>query len=169
MAVRASDPAAQLEPYRAELSLHCYRMLGSVSDAEDAVQETLLRAWLHREQFESRGTIRGWLYRIATNVCLDTLQRRRRIPLPLDPDSLPAEPTSEPGPEELVLLRDSSRRALAAVSELLPARQRSVLVLRVAMQWSAREVADVLGCTVAAVNSSLQRARATLATADLGA
>ena len=181
--------AALLEPYRPALTGHCYRMLGSVVEAEDAVQEAMLRAWKSLGRFEERAQLKTWLYRIATNVCLDAIEanRRRRVrpveassepgvvgdglvlterprehwvePIP-DAAALPAEDQS--GPEELAVLRESIRLAFVAALQYLPARQRAVLLLTQVLNWSAAETAAALDMSVAAVNSALQRARATL-------
>lgn len=167
--------------YRGELVAHCYRMLGSLHDAEDAVQETYLRAWRGFAEFEQRSSVRTWLYRIATRVCLNALQHssRRMVPSALgapgsDPDDL--EPHSletswlEPFPDlllsadpaQVVGTRQSLRLAMVAALQHLPPRQRAVLILRDVLAWPASEVADLLETTTAAVNSSLQRARAEL-------
>lgn len=162
--------AGLAERHRRELHVHCYRMLGSFEDAEDAVQETYLRAWRRRETFEGRSTFRAWLYRIATNACLDLLARRRPEPATggevpwLQPypdrllDELPAVGADEP--EALVVARETIELAyLVAVQHLAP-RPRAVLVLRDVLGWPAKEVADLLGDSVNSVNSALQRARA---------
>lgn len=172
------------DPYTRELHLHCYRMLGSVHDAEDAMQETLLRAWRHLATFAGRGSLRAWLYRIATNVCLRQGSRRRT-----DPVSLPralaeavargAEPaiSLSPYPDAWLDrleapsgdpaadydLHESVQLAFLAAVQLLPPRQRAALILRDVLGWSASEVADALDATTASVNSALSRARATLA------
>lgn len=177
---------ATLESHRPALTGHCYRLLGSLVDADDAVQETLVRAWKSMERFDGRASPRTWLYRIATNVCLDTLadQRSRRVrviddgPRGTTRSALIERPRShwlEPVPDlaaiptdctpaEQLALRQSIRLAFVAALQHLPPRQRAVLLLMEVLGWSAREVAEGLDLTVAAVNSALQRARATLAT-----
>lgn len=182
----------RLEDYRRELSGYCYRMLGATFETDDAVQETMVRAWRALDRFDGRSSLRTWLYRIATNVCLDSLNSRNRRALPMDfgPASPPvAESLGEPRPEatwiqpmpdgellpptadpaDLAVQRDSVRLAFVAALQHLPARQRAVLILREVLRWSAAEVADLLDTTVASVNSALQRARATLATVDADA
>jgi RNA polymerase sigma-70 factor (ECF subfamily) len=176
-----SDMAAALGT-RAELSNHCRRLLGSSFDAEDAVQETLIRAWKGINTFEGRSSLRTWLYRIATNVCFDTLQRQHRQPRTVDPACLPYEttPRSTPrgnerrplatdhiDPAERVVAREQLGQAFVTTLRCLPPRQRAVLILRDVMQWQAKEVARFLGTTAAAVNASLQRARATLAMREI--
>jgi RNA polymerase sigma-70 factor, ECF subfamily len=173
----------QAAPYRAELIAHCYRMLGSVHDAEDLVQETYLRAWRGYEAFEQRAALRTWLYRIATTACLRALENRARRVLPaglgdgsIDPDTSlegngRAHEWLEPipdalmfeTPEDAVTARQSVRLAIMTALQELPVRQRAVLILRDVVQLSAAEVAELLETTPAAVNSSLQRARAHLA------
>jgi RNA polymerase sigma-70 factor (ECF subfamily) len=149
--------------HRAELTAYCQRILGSPFDAEDAVQETLLRAWRASERFEGRASLRTWLYRIATNVCLDALGRSARQPLPVEEVPEPVlEPCREPDPSERALARETARHALLAAICLLPPRQRAVLLLRDVLSWRATEVAVLLGTTSAAVNSALQRAHAAL-------
>ncbi|MEU5726501.1 sigma-70 family RNA polymerase sigma factor [Micromonospora sp. NPDC047738] len=144
--------------YHRELQVHCYRMLGSFDAAEDHVQEVFLRAWRSRDAFEERSSVRTWLYRIATNACLDTL-RRTRPPLQPYPDQLLDE---HPGPDAVAIGRETFGLAFRAAIQLLPPRQRAVLVLRDVLSWSASEAAALLDTTVPAVNSALQRARATL-------
>ncbi len=180
----ASDFEQRTGPHRRELLAHCYRMLGSVHDAEDLVQETLLRAWkAYGDYDESRATIRTWLYRIATNACLTALAGRSRRPLPAglgvpgtDPDEpfRPAEVTwLQPIPDSLltadpanvVQARSTLRLAFLAALQHLPARQRAVLILRDVLDWPAADVATALETTTAGVNSALQRARARLAEA----
>jgi RNA polymerase sigma-70 factor (ECF subfamily) len=164
--------AALVEPHRRELHVHCYRMLGSFTDAEDMVQETLLRAWRRRETFAGRSTFRAWLYRIATNACLDHLERHPRRPsggadevtwLQPFPDRLleqAAPPDAEP--DAAVVARETIELAFLVAVQHLPPRQRAVLMLRDVLGWSAAESAAVLESSVASVNSALQRARATL-------
>ena len=157
------------ERHRRELHVHCYRMLGSFEDAEDTVQETFLRAWRRRETFEGRSTLRAWLYRIATNACLDLLAKRRPEPatggevwwLQPYPDRLLDElPAAEDEPEAVALSRETIELAyLVAVQHLAP-RPRAVLILRDVLGWPAKDVADLLGDSVNSVNSALQRARA---------
>ncbi len=159
----------RFERHRPELTRHCHRMLGCRFDAEDAVQETLLRAWRGIDRFEGRSQLRVWLYRIANNVCLDILERRARQPVPLDIEI--AQPTigenvllesADEDPAELALTRETVRLAFVAALERLPPRQRGALILCEVLRWSAAEVAELLGTSAAAVNSALQRARATL-------
>jgi RNA polymerase sigma-70 factor (ECF subfamily) len=162
--------------YERELLAHCYRMSGSFHEAQDLVQETFLRAWKASADFQGRSSVRTWLYRIATNVCLTNLEGRPRRPLPAGlgtPDQLagdalesdPEIPWLEPVPDAAVVVaeRDSIRLAFVAALQHLPARQRAVLILRDVLRWSAAEVADALDTTTAAVNSALQRAHAQLA------
>ncbi len=189
----AIGPTDQLDPrlleHRRELTGYCYRMLGSSFDAEDAVQETMVRAWRGLGDFEGRSKLRSWLYRIATNVCLDQLSGRQRRALPMDLSGSPWQPVESslaarrPGtawvepvldrqvlpddgdPAERAVVRESIRLAFVAALQHLPPRQRAVLILREVLRWKADEVAQLLDSTVASVNSALQRARATLAAA----
>ncbi|ABL84088.1 MULTISPECIES: sigma-70 family RNA polymerase sigma factor [unclassified Nocardioides] len=162
--------------YQRELLAHCYRMSGSVQEAEDLVQETFLRAWKASADFQGRSSVRTWLYRIATNVCLTNLEGRPRRPLPAGlgtPDAMAGDALEEnheiawlePVPDAAVVVaeRDSIRLAFVAALQHLPARQRAVLILRDVLRWSAAEVAEALDTTSAAVNSALQRAHAQLA------
>jgi len=185
-AARAGDETAfaqLVDEHRGELHAHCYRMLGSVQDAEDALQEALLRAWRGLPRFEGRSTLRSWLYSIVTNACLTTIERRPRRMLPLehgpptDPTVSPGDPVAEPiwlepypeaelalaaaapSPEARYEVRESVELAFIAALQHLPATQRAVLILRDVLAFSAREVAETLDTSVASVNSALQRAR----------
>jgi RNA polymerase sigma-70 factor (ECF subfamily) len=167
-AARAGDERAfrrLVEPYRPALEVHCYRMLGSPHDAEDLVQETLLRAWRGLERFERRASVKTWLYRIATNACLDELERRPRQPEPVQPfpdDRLQEAASPVFDPAARYALREGMELALLTAIQQLPGRQRAVLILRDVLGWTGPEVAELLDSTVAAVNSALQRARATI-------
>ena len=178
----AQPAAAELEQYRSELTAYCYRMLGSAFEAEDAVQETMLRAWRSLDRFEGRSALRSWVYRIATNVCFDALAGRERRARPIDlgparepvPENLVELPeatwlTPLPTPEEAAERRESLRLAFVAALQHLPPRQRAVLILCEVLRWQASEAAELLETSVASVNSALQRARGTLATADVSA
>jgi RNA polymerase sigma-70 factor (ECF subfamily) len=183
----AADPGdlmERLDRHRVELTAHCYRMLGSAFEAEDAVQETFVKAWKAHGSFEGRASLRSWLYKIATNVCLDMLKAGQRRARPMDltspgtassplPAALPEATWVEPMPDarvlpsggdpaEVAVARESVRLAFVAALQHLPARQRAVLILREVLAWRASEVAELLGTSVASVNSALQRARATL-------
>lgn len=168
---------ALMERHRGELQVHCYRMLGSLEEAEDAVQETFLRAWRRRGQFAGRAPFRAWLYGIATNASLDAVAKaRRRVPTtrgPASPAEVPwvgpypdsllaAAAPPEDDPERIVVTRDTIELAFLVAVQHLPPAQRAVLILRDVLGWSARETAEPLGASVAAVNSSLQRARAAM-------
>jgi RNA polymerase sigma-70 factor, ECF subfamily len=152
-------------PYRHALEVHCYRMLGSAHDTEDLVQETLLRAWRALERFTPRAQLQTWLYRIATNACLDELERRPRRPEPVDPfPDGPVDQTASPtyDPAARYVVREGMELALVRAIQELPGRQRAVLIFRDVLGWTAPEVAELLDSTVASVNSALQRARATI-------
>jgi RNA polymerase sigma-70 factor, ECF subfamily len=179
-AARAGDESAfaeLVEPHRRELQVHCYRMLGSLEDSEDVVQETFLRAWRNRKSFQGRSSFRAWLYGIATNACLDALERRPRVastyngakPLaevpwlqPYPDQLLEGIAGGEAEPEAEVVAKETIELAFIAAIQHLPPRQRAVLIARDVLGWSAAESAAVLDASVAAVNSALQRARATL-------
>ena len=179
-----TDLDRQLEEHRSELRGYCYRMLASPFDADDAVQETLIRAWKNYDSFEQRSSLRSWLYRIATNVCLDMHRAGQRRARPMDlgparepvignlaeqpettwlepaPDSILASNTADPA--EAAVARDSIRLAFVAALQHLPPKQRAALILCEVLQWKAAEVAELLDTTTASINSALQRARATL-------
>jgi RNA polymerase sigma-70 factor (ECF subfamily) len=181
----------RLEQHRAELTGYCYRMLGSAFEADDAVQETLLRAWRSFDSFEGRAALRSWLYRIATNVCLDMLNGTQRRARPMDlgparsadaplPDPLPEATWIQPIPDsqvlptsgdpaEVAVLRETIRLSFVAALQHLSPRQRAVLILREVLRWKASEVAELLDTTVASVNSALQRARSALTKSDITA
>jgi RNA polymerase sigma-70 factor (ECF subfamily) len=191
LGLAAGEAESRLEQHRAELTAHCYRMLGSPFEAEDAVQETMIRAWRGLDRFEGRAQLRSWLYRIATNVCLDMLQGRERRAMPMDlgPSTQAPETAAlntrpettwiQPIPDGLVALdgdpadvavaRESIRLAFVAALQHLPPRQRAVLIFCEVLRWKATEVAELLETSVASVNSALQRARATLEQSDVGA
>jgi RNA polymerase sigma-70 factor (ECF subfamily) len=152
---------ALVEPYRRALELHCYRMLGSLHDAEDVTQETLLRAWSSLDRFERRASVHTWLYRIATNACLDELERRPRRPEPTV-DPYPDDRLPEADPAARYAQREGMEIAFLTAIQRLPGRQRAVLILRDVLGWTGAEVAELLETTGAAVNSALQRARATI-------
>jgi RNA polymerase sigma-70 factor, ECF subfamily len=179
----ANELEVRLESHRSELIAHCYRMLGSPFEAEDAVQDTFIRAWKSYDRFEGRASLRSWLYRIATNVCLDMLSGRERRALPMDmgpahapvienlnilseatwvqpiPDGLV---TGDGDPADVAVARESIRLAFVSALQHLPPRQRAVLIFCEVLRWKAAEVAELLETSVASVNSALQRARATL-------
>jgi RNA polymerase sigma-70 factor (ECF subfamily) len=186
----SEELGARLEQHRVELTAYAYRMLGSSFEAEDAVQETMIRAWRGYERFEGRAALRSWLYRIATNVCLDMLNGRERRARPIDlgparepieanlntlPEATWIQPVPdglvvpEGDPAELAVARETIRLAFVAALQHLPPRQRAVLILCEVLRWQASEVAELLETSVASVNSALQRARATLADGNVNA
>ncbi|MFI6618424.1 sigma-70 family RNA polymerase sigma factor [Streptomyces sp. NPDC050528] len=186
--VTTTDLDVRLEKHRVELTGYCYRMLGSSFEAEDAVQDTMVRAWRNYEKFEGRSSLRSWLYRIATNVCLDMLSAGNKRARPVDlsdstplaqaalsprPDNTWLEPMPDArvlptvtDPAEAAVAKESVRLAFMAALQQLPPKQRAVLILREVLAWRANEVAELLDTSVASVNSALQRARATLAERD---
>jgi RNA polymerase sigma-70 factor (ECF subfamily) len=180
----------QLEEHRSALTGYCYRMLGSAFEAEDAVQDTLIRAWKSLDRFDGRSALRTWLFSIATNVCLDMLSARKRRALPMDLQATPSKadgPLAPPMPEqtwvepiadirvlpadgdpaELVAMRESIKLAFVATLQHLPPKQRAVLILRDVLRWRAAEVAELLDASVASINSALQRARTTIEEKDV--
>jgi RNA polymerase sigma-70 factor (ECF subfamily) len=184
------DITALLEPYRRELTGYCYRMLGSGFEAEDAVQDTFVKAWKNYDTFEGRSSLRSWLYRIATNVCLDMVRgpQRRARPMefgpaspvetaavgPVHPEKTWIQPIpdakvvpTDGDPADIAMARETIRLAFIAALQNLPPKQRSVLILREVLRWQATEVAELLDTTVASVNSALQRARETMGDLDL--
>jgi len=179
VATAETATVGELEQYRRDLTGYCYRMLGSAFEAEDAVQETMLRAWRSLDRFEGRSALKSWLYRIATNVCFDQLngRERRARPMDLGPaqeplfENLAELPevtwiTPLPTPDELAEQRETLRLAFVAALQHLPPKQRAALILCEVLKWQATEAAELLDTSVASINSALQRARATLATAD---
>jgi RNA polymerase sigma-70 factor, ECF subfamily len=193
--VSATDLTASveeaLESHRRELTGYCYRMLGSGSEAEDAVQETMIRAWRAADRLDAREALRAWLYRIAHNVCLDMLKgsQRRARPMDLGPSSTAATTLGPPlveqtwvmpiqdsrvlptegDPAEMAAAKETIKLAFVAALQVLPPKQRAVLILREVLRWQASEVAELLGTSVASVNSALQRARATIEASDIDA
>src|SRR6266478_6532290 len=176
------DLETELEEHRRELTGYCYRMLGSAFEAEDAVQETLLRAWRGYERFEGRAELRSWLYRIATNVCLDSLKGRERRARPMDLgparepilenlNTLPEVTwiTPIPDPEDVAVASETIKLAFVAALQHLPPRQRAALILCEVLRWQATEVAELLETSVASVNSALQRARTTIEASNVSA
>jgi RNA polymerase sigma-70 factor (ECF subfamily) len=162
-------PQLDLERHRAELTRYCTRILGSRPEAEDAVQETLVRAWRAQGRLAKRSALRPWMYRIASNVCMTMLHARARRAVPVDPEILNAAPLyagPESDPTEHAVTREGVRLALLAGVERLPPRQRAVLFLRDVLDWRASEVAELLGTSTGAVDSALQRARTTLETGE---
>jgi len=186
------DAAERLEPYRRSLMAHCYRMLGSAFDADDAVQETMVRAWRNLDRYEARGPFEAWLYRIATNVCLNMLRGRGRRALPMDlgpasspdaplplpragrtwvgpiPDTWVRAPDGQLDPADAAIEREHLRLAFVTALQRLPPRQRAALILHDVLRWSNQEIAALFETTDTSVKSSLQRARATMADAAPG-
>jgi RNA polymerase sigma-70 factor, ECF subfamily len=188
IAPAADELEAHLEGHRSELIAHCYRMLGSPFEAEDAVQDTFIRAWKSYDRFEGRASLRSWLYRIATNVCLDMLSGRERRAMPMDmgpavapvienlnvlPETTWIQPipdglaVGDADPAEVAVARETIKLAFVSALQQLPPRQRAVLILCEVLRWKAAEVAELLDTSVASVNSALQRARATLEAGDV--
>jgi RNA polymerase sigma-70 factor (ECF subfamily) len=183
----ADSPEQQLEQHRTELTRYCYRMLASPFEAEDAVQETMIRAWRSFDRFEGRAALRSWLYRIATNVCFDMLNGRSRRARPMDlggssaPEAanlntlpevtwiepIPTDAAIEADPAEAVVARETMRLAFVAALQHLPARQRAALILCEVLRWKASEAAELLDTSVASINSALQRARATIEASEI--
>ncbi len=191
VAALAGDLDKHLEQHRVELTAYSYRMLGSAFEAEDAVQETMVRAWRAFDRFEGRSSLRSWLYSIATNVCLDLLNGKKRRALPMDLATAASPGDGGPGPilgeqtwiqpipdgralqagddpAEFAIERESIRLAFVRALQVLPPRQRAVLILREVLRWQATEVAELLDTTVVSVNSALQRARSTLSAHSIG-
>jgi RNA polymerase sigma-70 factor (ECF subfamily) len=182
LTLAADSPEQQLEQHRTELTRYCYRMLASPFEAEDAVQETMIRAWRSLDRFEGRAALRSWLYRIATNVCFDMLNGRSRRARPMDlggssaPEAanlntlpevtwiepIPTDAAVEADPAEAVVAHETMRLAFVAALQHLPARQRAALILCEVLRWKASEAAELLDTSVASINSALQRARATI-------
>jgi RNA polymerase sigma-70 factor, ECF subfamily len=189
LTVKPGQAEQELEQHRAELTAYCYRMLGSPFEAEDAVQETLLRAWRGIDRFEGRAALRSWLYRIATNVCFDLLNARERRARPMDLgparepvlsnlnalpevtwiEPIPVNSLPESDPADVAVAHETIRLAFVAALQHLPPRQRAVLILCEVLRWKAAEVAELLETSVASVNSALQRARATIEVSEVGA
>jgi RNA polymerase sigma-70 factor (ECF subfamily) len=188
LALAPDTPEQQLEQHRAELTRYCYRMLASPFEAEDAVQETMIRAWRNLERFEGRSALRSWLYRIATNVCFDMLNGRNRRARPMDlggagaPEAanlntlaevtwiepIPTDASAaEADPAELAVARETMRLAFVAALQHLPPRQRAALILCEVLRWKASEAAELLDTSVASINSALQRARATIESSEI--
>jgi RNA polymerase sigma-70 factor (ECF subfamily) len=187
LALGADSPEQQLEQHRTELTRYCYRMLASPFEAEDAVQETMIRAWRNFDRFEGRAALRSWLYRIATNVCFDMLNGRNRRARPMDlggasaPEAanlntlpevtwiepIPTDAAVEADPAEAAVAHETMRLAFVAALQHLPARQRAALILCEVLRWKASEAAELLDTSVASINSALQRARATIESSEI--